>query len=98
MERGNSKFIIYNFEKWKSVNYPHFYTDNRQNQLMTMLRHCDLTSQPYILLFDPPISDWGTEEMTKNMLLSCRKIDNNYDKRLPFFQEWKIKEVKVKSI
>ena len=24
---------------------------------MTMLRHCDLTSQPYILLFDPPISD-----------------------------------------
>lgn len=24
---------------------------------MTMLRHCDLTSQPYILLFDPAISD-----------------------------------------
>ena len=24
---------------------------------MTMLRHCDLASQPYILLFDPPISD-----------------------------------------
>ena len=24
---------------------------------MTMLRHCDLTSQPYILLFDRPISD-----------------------------------------
>ena len=22
-----------------------------------MLRHCDLASQPYILLFDPPISD-----------------------------------------
>ena len=32
------------------------------------------------------------------MFLSYRKIDNNYDKRLPFFQEWKIKEVKVNSI
>ena len=32
------------------------------------------------------------------MFLSYRKIDKNYDKRLPFFQEWKIKEVKVKSI
>ena len=32
------------------------------------------------------------------MFISYRKIDNNYDKRLPFFQEWKIKEVKVNSI